>query len=185
MDKGVCCRLRRQQAAGESPKGAAAGALCAAAWDRHDQQRVCTVGGSTLQVPPLQLSNHLHPLALMQVAGSARPDVQDVHGATADEVSLTQVWDLRTLSEAARVDKAHAGGARDVDCAPRQQHLVLTCGDDAKLRLWDLRCAPRVLPMAPLAVWCGSTSVRLLHACAFRAEGCERVCSGPDCAQGV
>ncbi len=39
------------------------------------------------------------------------------------------------------MEKAHAGGARDVDCAPRQQHLVATCGDDAKLRLWDLRCA--------------------------------------------
>ena len=51
------------------------------------------------------------------------------------------MWDTRTLSESGRVGGAHLAAARDVAFAPRQPHLAVTCGDDAKLRLWDLRCA--------------------------------------------
>ena len=47
---------------------------------------------------------------------------------------------MRTLKESGRAGSAHLAAARDVSFAPRQQHLAVTCGDDAKLRLWDLRC---------------------------------------------
>ena len=55
-----------------------------------------------------------------------------------------QVWDARALKESGRVGAAHLAAARDVSFAPQQQHLAVTCGDDAKLRLWDLRCAAAV-----------------------------------------
>jgi hypothetical protein len=37
---------------------------------------------------------------------------------------------------------AHAATVRDVDFARQQDGLVVTAGDDCRLRLWDLRHGP-------------------------------------------
>ena len=51
-----------------------------------------------------------------------------------------QVWDLRAMRRSAEVESAHHMPVRDVDFARGQAHLLLSAGDDCRLRLWDLRC---------------------------------------------
>lgn len=58
--------------------------------------------------------------------------------STVDETHL-KTWDLRANRLAFKKDNAHLFGARDVDYNPNVQHQVLTTGEDAALRFWDLR----------------------------------------------
>lgn len=53
-----------------------------------------------------------------------------------------QLWDVRSGQETASWPAAHALAVRDVDFARRSAHVVVTTGDDCRLRFWDLRCAP-------------------------------------------
>ena len=50
-----------------------------------------------------------------------------------------QLWDLRTMQMTAQTAGAHRMPARDVSFAPRSEHVVVSGGDDCKLRLWDTR----------------------------------------------
>lgn len=53
-----------------------------------------------------------------------------------------QVWDLRTMRRTAELEGAHQMPVRDVDFARGREHLLLSAGDDCRLRFWDLRRAP-------------------------------------------
>ncbi len=53
-----------------------------------------------------------------------------------------QVWDLRSGQQSGAISSAHGMPVRDVDFAKQQDNLIVTAGDDCKLRLWDLRHAP-------------------------------------------
>lgn len=44
------------------------------------------------------------------------------------------------MRRSAEVESAHHMPVRDVDFARGQAHLLLSAGDDCRLRLWDLRC---------------------------------------------
>ncbi|CAJ1332823.1 unnamed protein product [Effrenium voratum] len=58
--------------------------------------------------------------------------------STVDDGHL-KTWDLRTSRLAFRKDGAHLFGAKDVDYNPNVPYQVLTTGEDACLRFWDLR----------------------------------------------
>eukprot|EP00898_Chlorokybus_atmophyticus_P004627 jgi/Chlat1/5165/Chrsp33S05033 len=59
--------------------------------------------------------------------------------AAARNGSVT-VWDLKTMTKASSIDHAHSGmSVRDVNFNARRQHLLLTSGDDCKIKVWDLR----------------------------------------------
>jgi WD40 repeat protein len=45
---------------------------------------------------------------------------------------------------------AHNGNIRDLDYNPNKPYTLLTCGDDRKLKIWDLR-----KPEKPLVTLCG------------------------------
>ena len=44
------------------------------------------------------------------------------------------------MRRSAEVESAHHMPVRDVDFARGQAHVLLSAGDDCRLRLWDLRC---------------------------------------------
>ena len=50
-----------------------------------------------------------------------------------------QVWDLRSAQQSGAIPEAHGMAVRSVDFAKQQDNLIVTAGDDCKLRLWDLR----------------------------------------------
>jgi WD40 repeat protein len=50
-----------------------------------------------------------------------------------------QIWDLRTMQMTAQTSGAHRMTVRDVSFAPRSEHVVVSGGDDCKLKLWDTR----------------------------------------------
>ena len=43
------------------------------------------------------------------------------------------------MQPSAAVNGAHFAAVRDIDYARQQENLIVTTGDDCKLRLWDLR----------------------------------------------
>ena len=54
-------------------------------------------------------------------------------------VNSLYILDLRTMKRAAVVETAHAMPARDVDYNPKRPHLLVTAGDDCRVRFWDDR----------------------------------------------
>jgi len=50
-----------------------------------------------------------------------------------------KTWDLRTSKNSFKKEGAHLFGARDVDYNPNIPYQVVTTGDDAVVRFWDLR----------------------------------------------
>jgi len=58
--------------------------------------------------------------------------------STVDDGHL-KTWDLRSSKLAFKCEGAHLFGARDVDYNPNVPYQVLTTGEDATLRFWDLR----------------------------------------------
>lgn len=50
-----------------------------------------------------------------------------------------QIMDLRSRARAGGSDRAHAMPARDVDFNPKRRHLLVTAGDDCRVRFWDER----------------------------------------------
>ncbi|CAE7486459.1 eipr1 [Symbiodinium natans] len=58
--------------------------------------------------------------------------------STVDDGHL-KTWDLRSSRLAFRKDGVHLFGAKDVDYNPNVPYQVLTTGEDACLRFWDLR----------------------------------------------
>mmetsp|Transcript_56871 Transcript_56871/g.133634 ORF Transcript_56871/g.133634 Transcript_56871/m.133634 type:complete len:358 (-) Transcript_56871:120-1193(-) len=50
-----------------------------------------------------------------------------------------KTWDLKSSKIAFKKDGAHLFGARDVDYNPNIPYQVVTTGDDAVVRFWDLR----------------------------------------------
>ena len=56
-----------------------------------------------------------------------------------------QVWDLRNMRRVAEIEGAHQMPVRDVDVARGNAHLLLSAGDDCRLRLWDMRHAPAAM----------------------------------------
>lgn len=55
--------------------------------------------------------------------------------------TAAQVWDVRSGRQSVAISDAHGMAVRDIDFAKQQDNLVVTAGEDCKVRLWDLRQA--------------------------------------------
>jgi EARP and GARP complex-interacting protein 1 len=58
---------------------------------------------------------------------------------TLDASCAMRGWDARSGDEAFSVEHAHEHGVRDVDFNVNKAHHLVTCGDDAYIKFWDVR----------------------------------------------
>ncbi|XP_074640938.1 EARP and GARP complex-interacting protein 1-like [Tubulanus polymorphus] len=58
--------------------------------------------------------------------------------ATAND-TVIRGWDLRTMSQEWVIENAHEQLVRDLDFNPNKQYYLATCGDDCKVKFWDIR----------------------------------------------
>lgn len=48
-------------------------------------------------------------------------------------------WDLRSMKQTHSIPNAHTQKIRDIDYNPNRTYVVVTAGDDCRIRFWDLR----------------------------------------------
>ncbi|KAM8833636.1 EARP-interacting protein homolog isoform X2 [Synchiropus splendidus] len=58
--------------------------------------------------------------------------------ATANDTAI-RGWDLRTMSQIYCIENAHGQLVRDLDFNPNRQYYLASCGDDCKVKFWDVR----------------------------------------------
>ncbi|XP_057714778.1 EARP-interacting protein homolog isoform X1 [Corythoichthys intestinalis] len=58
--------------------------------------------------------------------------------ATASDTAI-RGWDLRTMSQIYCIENAHGQLVRDLDFNPNRQYYLASCGDDCKVKFWDVR----------------------------------------------
>ncbi|XP_070776548.1 EARP-interacting protein homolog isoform X1 [Enoplosus armatus] len=58
--------------------------------------------------------------------------------ATANDTAV-RGWDLRTMSQIYCIENAHGQLVRDLDFNPNRQYYLASCGDDCKVKFWDVR----------------------------------------------
>ncbi|KAL4624078.1 protein TSSC1, partial [Arapaima gigas] len=58
--------------------------------------------------------------------------------ATANDTAI-RGWDLRSMSQIYCIENAHGQLARDLDFNPNKQYYLASCGDDCKVKFWDVR----------------------------------------------
>lgn len=90
----------------------------------------------------IKLINSGSPGELQQLWSGALHPANPTVAATAGGNNV-QIWDLRMLAKSGELLSAHKMPVRDVDFAPHQEHRLVSCGDDCKLRFWDLRALGR------------------------------------------
>lgn len=103
----------------------------------HVFQGACGGGGSRF--------SRLLTLQVGQKCAGASLDPHHPHQVSTVDDTHLKTWDLRASRMAFKQDNAHLFGARDVDYNPNVPHQVLTTGEDAALRFWDLRQLGRPL----------------------------------------
>jgi len=118
-------------------------AVKSALWDPHNEQNMVVADSEALHVfQGAAAGAHLRRVASLQVGQRCNGACLDPHHAqqvsTVDDAHL-KTWDLRSSKLAFKRDGAHLFGARDVDYNPNVPYQVLTTGEDATLRFWDLR----------------------------------------------
>jgi len=57
---------------------------------------------------------------------------------TANDCAL-RGWDLRSLRQTWAIELAHTLAVRDLDFNPNKPHQIVSCGDDSKVKFWDVR----------------------------------------------
>ncbi|CAK0791300.1 unnamed protein product [Prorocentrum cordatum] len=123
-------------------------------WDPHHEGNVLVAGAETVQVFQCTQGKMTRVSALQAEPGRGH-ELTRCHAACLDPHHPQQVstvddthlktWDLRSSRLAFRRDNAHLFGARDVDYNPNVPYQVLTAGEDAVLRFWDLRNSSKCL----------------------------------------
>uniref|UniRef100_A0AAQ4RYL1 EARP complex and GARP complex interacting protein 1 n=1 Tax=Gasterosteus aculeatus aculeatus TaxID=481459 RepID=A0AAQ4RYL1_GASAC len=58
--------------------------------------------------------------------------------ATANDTAI-RGWDLRSMSQIYCIENAHGQLVRDLDFNPNRQYYLASCGDDCKVKFWDVR----------------------------------------------
>nr|CAB3267313.1 protein TSSC1-like [Phallusia mammillata] len=64
------------------------------------------------------------------------------HGAKQFAVATGQnisTWDVRSQTQAFKIENAHGQLVRDLDYNPNKQYHIVTCGDDCLVKFWDVR----------------------------------------------
>uniref|UniRef100_A0A8C5HYS2 EIPR1-like beta-propeller domain-containing protein n=1 Tax=Gouania willdenowi TaxID=441366 RepID=A0A8C5HYS2_GOUWI len=71
-------------------------------------------------------------------SGKWSPHHNSSQFATANETAI-RAWDLRTMSQIYCIENAHGQLVRDLDFNPNRQYYLASCGDDCKVKFWDVR----------------------------------------------
>jgi len=112
-------------------------------WDPHHEGNLVVADTEALHVfSGVASSSTFKEAASLQVGqrcSGACFDPHHPHQVSSVDDTHLKTWDLRASKLAFKKEQAHLFGARDVDYNPNVPYQVLTCGEDATLRFWDLR----------------------------------------------
>jgi len=89
-------------------------------------------------------NNFTNPKAAQNIAVSGKINAGNIdplhNNMMAVAVDTTIIgYDFRTQKEGYSIDKAHNEGVRDIDFNPNKAYYMVSGGDDAKLKFWDVR----------------------------------------------
>lgn len=114
----------------------------AALWDPHQEGNMVVADSENMIVFQGAASASFSRLLTLHVGQRCSGACIDPHHpqqvSTVDDAHL-KTWDLRTSRLAFKKDSVHLFGARDVDYNPNVPYQVMTTGEDAVIRFWDLR----------------------------------------------
>ncbi|OLQ01527.1 Protein TSSC1 [Symbiodinium microadriaticum] len=116
-------------------------AVKTALWDPHQEGCIVVADAEAVQtfnVGGGKLSRQVTLHVGQRCMGACLDPHHRQQLSTVDDGHL-KTWDLRTSRLAFRKDGVHLFGAKDVDYNPNVPYQVLTTGEDACLRFWDLR----------------------------------------------
>ncbi|KAK3563203.1 hypothetical protein QTP86_018255 [Hemibagrus guttatus] len=71
-------------------------------------------------------------------SGKWSPHHNSTQLATANDTAI-RGWDLRSMSQIYCIENAHGQLVRDLDFNPNKQYYLASCGDDCKVKFWDVR----------------------------------------------
>ena len=124
-------------------------------WSHHSND-ILTTKASTVSVYSISESSVGEPVSL-DLRLDTSYEASKVSNSTTAEAYSVATWDLHSPGNAAvaygsylyTMDTrsmtvtnkvyAHSGLVRDVDCNPNKPNMVVTSGDDRKVRFWDVR----------------------------------------------
>lgn len=111
-------------------------------WDPHNEGNVVVADAEAVHVfqgtPGRMARSSVLQMELHRCHAACLDPHHPQQISTVDDTHL-KTWDLRSNKLVFRRDGAHLFGARDVDYNPNVPYQVLTAGEDATLRFWDLR----------------------------------------------
>lgn len=113
-----------------------------ALWDPHHEGDLVVADAEQLYVfqgTSGAAYKKLQAVHVGQRCSAASVDPHHPHQVSTVDDTHLKTWDLRGGKLAFKKDGAHLFGARDVDYNPNVPYQVLTTGEDATLRFWDLR----------------------------------------------
>nr|XP_055027426.1 EARP-interacting protein homolog [Misgurnus anguillicaudatus] len=98
-------------------------------WDLQESSTKATISSSTTLEGKGQLKF---------TAGRWSPHHNCTQLATANDTAI-RGWDLRSMSQIYCIENAHGQLVRDLDFNPNKQYYLASCGDDCKVKFWDVR----------------------------------------------
>lgn len=100
-----------------------------ALWDLQESSTKATVSGSATLEGKGQLKF---------TSGKWSPHHNCTQLATASDTAI-RGWDLRSMRQIYCIENAHGQLVRDLDFNPNKQYYLASCGDDCKVKFWDVR----------------------------------------------
>jgi len=76
------------------------------------------------------------PADMLHYLSGGAWDPHDINVLSTACKSSVQCWDLRSMK---KINSIGHSQVRDLDYNPNKQHIVVTTGDDSRIRIWDLR----------------------------------------------
>ncbi|XP_051579209.1 EARP-interacting protein homolog [Myxocyprinus asiaticus] len=98
-------------------------------WDLQESSTKATISSSATLEGKGQLKF---------TAGKWSPHHNCTQLATANDTAI-RGWDLRSMSQIYCIENAHGQLVRDLDFNPNKQYYLASCGDDCKVKFWDVR----------------------------------------------
>ncbi|XP_016335934.1 EARP-interacting protein homolog [Sinocyclocheilus anshuiensis] len=98
-------------------------------WDLQESSTKATISSSATLEGKGQLKF---------TAGKWSPHHNSTQLATANDTAI-RGWDLRSMSQIYCIESAHGQLVRDLDFNPNKQYYLASCGDDCKVKFWDVR----------------------------------------------
>ncbi|KAJ8290606.1 hypothetical protein GJAV_G00015190 [Gymnothorax javanicus] len=98
-------------------------------WDLQENSTNAVISGSATLEGKGQLKF---------MSGKWSPHHNCTQLATANDTAI-RGWDLRSMSQIYCIENAHGQLVRDLDFNPNKQYYLASCGDDCKVKFWDVR----------------------------------------------